>query len=128
MGFKVDKILDHLPFCQTLSERKCIMSVLEKARKETFGQQCSKLGFRAIAIELDTLKGGQKNEAVYTLALANGEAKVKVKEEYLIYDGVAMISAIGGTLGLCVGFSFYNLSNYFIGWLEVRIRSINVNR
>ena len=28
---------------------------------------------------------------------------VKVHEEYLLYDMVEMISAIGGTMGLCIG-------------------------
>ena len=30
-------------------------------------------------------------------------------EEYLIFDSVAMIGSIGGTLGLCIGFSFTNV-------------------
>ena len=30
-------------------------------------------------------------------------------EEYLIFDSVAMIGSIGGTLGLCIGFSFANV-------------------
>ena len=34
----------------------------------------------------------------------------KVNEEYLIFDAVAMISAIGGTLGLCIGFSFMDFA------------------
>ena len=34
--------------------------------------------------------------------------KVKVYEEYLIYDTVAMIGAVGGTLGMFIGFSFRN--------------------
>ena len=31
---------------------------------------------------------------------------VAVKEEYVIYDMLQLIGAIGGTLGLCIGFSF----------------------
>ena len=34
---------------------------------------------------------------------------VSVKEEYLIYDMVSMISAIGGTMGLCIGLSFKDI-------------------
>ena len=34
---------------------------------------------------------------------------VTVHEEYLIFDSVAMIGSIGGTLGLCIGFSFANV-------------------
>ena len=122
LGFKLDKITAHLPFCQKLSERKCLLKVLTKIRKDAFRRACSKIEYKAIANELEN-EQGWKNQAFYKLALANGEAKANVKEENLIYDGVAMISAIGGTFGLCVGFSFYNLSNYFIGWLECRIKN-----
>ena len=34
-----------------------------------------------------------------------------VYHEYLVCDLVAMISAIGGTLGICVGFSFTDLAS-----------------
>ena len=43
---------------------------------------------------------------------------VTVKEEYLIYDAVAMISAIGGTMGLCIGFSFTEVANFLLRSLE----------
>ena len=62
----------------------------------------------------------QSGQIVYDIVFAT-PVKVNVKEEYLIYDGVAMISAIGGTLGLCIGFSFYNLASFFTGWLENRL-------
>ena len=47
--------------------------------------------------------------------------KVEVREEYLIYDAVAFVSSIGGTLGLCIGISFYNLSNVLLKWLKIGI-------
>ena len=43
---------------------------------------------------------------------------VTVKEEYVIYDAVAMISAIGGTMGLCIGFSFLDLARLCLEYLE----------
>ena len=90
-------------------------------RKDAFEHLCTKIEYKAIANELESVKR-RHNEAFYLLALSNGEARVKVKEEYLINNGVAMISAIGGTLGICIGFSFYNLSNFLSCWLEVRNR------
>ena len=51
-------------------------------------------------------------------------ARVKVKQEYLIYDTVSMISAIGGTLGLCIGFSFREVSGVVLGYMEVGINRI----
>ena len=36
--------------------------------------------------------------------------KVLVKHEYLVYDLVSMVSAVGGTMGLFIGFSFRECS------------------
>ena len=44
---------------------------------------------------------------------------VGVKEQYVLYDGVAMISAIGGTMGLCIGFSFNDTINFLLSIMEV---------
>ena len=49
--------------------------------------------------------------------------KVKIYEEYLIYDLVSMIGAIGGTLGLCIGFSFNDVCNFLLNHLESGISS-----
>ena len=57
-------------------------------------------------------------------ALSFGKpALVAVKEEYLIYDLVSMIGAIGGTLGLCIGFSFNDACNFLLNHLESGISS-----
>ena len=50
--------------------------------------------------------------------------KVTVKEEYLVYDAVAFVSSIGGTLGLCIAFSFYNSISVIKGWVEFGIRML----
>ena len=49
-------------------------------------------------------------------------ARVNVKEEYLIYDMVSMIGAIGGTMGLCIGFSFKDCARWGLSYVE---KSIN---
>ena len=41
-----------------------------------------------------------------------------VYEEYLIYDAVGMIGAVGGTLGMIIGFSFNNVINYLISMFQ----------
>ena len=51
-----------------------------------------------------------------------------VKEEYLIYDYVGLISSVGGTLGICVGFSFYNVSSRIVGWLGLGIKIVTKKR
>ena len=52
-------------------------------------------------------------------------AEVLVKEEYIIFDGVAMISAIGGTLGLCIGFSFLEIASNILRILENVSQSVS---
>ena len=47
--------------------------------------------------------------------------EMTVKEEYLIYDMVSMISAIGGTMGLCVGFSFNDISSFVLDQMNAAI-------
>ena len=53
---------------------------------------------------------------------------VTVKEEYVIYDAVAMISAIGGTMGLCIGFSFSDISSLLIRCIEIRCLKGSANK
>ena len=42
---------------------------------------------------------------------------VTLSEEYLIYDSIGMVGSVGGTLGMFIGFSFYDLvvrmANFF---------------
>ena len=40
----------------------------------------------------------------------NYEDEVEVYEEYLIYEITSVIGSVGGTLGLFVGFSFFDIS------------------
>ena len=51
---------------------------------------------------------------------------VQVYQEYLIYDEIGMIGSIGGLLGLFLGFSFLNVTSYFIGKIQKLGRSIRI--
>ena len=53
---------------------------------------------------------------------------VSVDEEYLIYDLVAMIGAIGGTLGLCIGFSFFDSCGFIISYLEQGFEKLSLKK
>ena len=46
---------------------------------------------------------------------------VAIHEEYLIYDFVGMLGSIGGTLGMCIGFSFVGLSSVILNHLRILI-------
>ena len=46
---------------------------------------------------------------------------VAIHEEYLIYDFIGMLGSIGGTLGMCIGFSFVSLSSVLLFYLQILI-------
>ena len=49
-----------------------------------------------------------------------------VYEEYLIYDVISAIGSVGGTLGMCIGFSFTGLISYIIHLIQYRIMIIRI--
>ena len=80
----------------------CYWEKLGDVEKKVVTKPCTILEYND---ELDVYQTSENNSAWFEIQFLN-PAKVTVKEEYLIYDAVSMISAIGGTMGLCVGFSF----------------------
>ena len=121
LGKTMNKIIAHLPVCRNIEEENCMLDVANEVQNQPSNidmKQCTRLQYAGITNRL--IDNQQSDQVVYDIVFAT-PVKVNVKEEYLIYDGVAMISAIGGTLGLCIGFSFYNLASFFTGWLENRL-------
>ena len=41
----------------------------------------------------------------------------KIFQEYYIYDGLAMVGSIGGSLGLFIGFSFFDFLSLILDFL-----------
>ena len=117
---KLDKILEHLPFCNTSSQINCYWEKLGDVEKKVVTKPCTILEYNG---ELDVYQTSKNNSAWFEMQFLN-PAKVTVKEEYLIYDAVSMISAIGGTMGLCVGFSFTAFVSCLLSFLELAIRKI----
>ena len=65
------------------------------------------------------------NEEVYKIkfkyVFASPET-VTVYEEYLIYDTIGMIGSIGGTLGMCIGFSFATTISTMLSFFQRKLR------
>ena len=47
-----------------------------------------------------------------------------VFEEYLVYDTIGVIGAVGGTLGMCIGFSFTNLTHCIMTCIQFIINFV----
>ena len=49
-----------------------------------------------------------------------------VYEEYLIYDAISMIGSVGGTLGMCIGFSFTGMISSLMNILRHVLMTIKL--
>ena len=111
-GESLNKIIAHLPACENTEEEKCFEDVLQRVRKNIVDKPCTKLQYKG-RHQTFNLEKNQSNTLVLAYRFAN-PPKMLVREEYLIYDGISMISAIGGTLGLFIGFSFNSFLRFIM--------------
>ena len=49
--------------------------------------------------------------------------KISVSKEYLIYDFIGMIGSVGGTIGMFIGFSFFDVIGRLSTYLKTVIMS-----
>ena len=128
-GKRLNKILEHLPHCSTDAEEKCFRDTLHLSRKNILTKPCTKLQYKGEYSKFDQIAPNVPvpvNQAIFMLQFAI--KKVSVNEEYLIYDAVAMVGAIGGTIGLCIGFSFSDLTSILLGYAATGIKWVNGGR
>ena len=120
-GVTLDQMLDHLPKCSRVTQRYCYYQAWKNVSRQIQNNKpCKKILYKAEETHFSTQP---KNQAMFKI-LFPSPPKIDVQEEYLIYDAVAMVSSIGGTLGLCIGFSFYDLSKTFLGWLGKMLKNV----
>ena len=111
----LSKNIDQLPQCKSDNDTKCFYDSFDSTQKllRTYTGACTKVKYNVASVNKKTWSGkGAKFQVVFD------PPRVQVQEEYVIYDSVAVISAIGGTLGLCIGFSFTTFTHTMIGVLE----------
>ena len=81
--------------------------------------QCPKLCM-TLEYSLQTITTREEKYSRLALAyvFASSNSNVLAYEEYLIYDMTSMIGSVGGTLGLCIGFSFTGVFSKFLKFLQ----------
>ena len=75
---------------------------------------------------------GEKN---YESNIVNNETHIvyqfappmmtNVQQEYLIFDTIGMIGSVGGTLGMCIGFSFSGVTTHILDLIQAKIINFN---
>ena len=113
--------------CTNQAESDCFYDQKQMAQKDMIEKPCTK-------IEYETKQWSESktdNQSIEFWVEFSNPPKVTVKEEYLLFDMVSMISAIGGTMGLCIGFSFSNVTKWIMRQIEYSFNggcSRNCNR
>ena len=87
----MNEILKHLPTCKNLKETKCSWKSLNAVLNDyTDIKPCVKLEYKGKETTYHDKPKGKMSK--YILLFSN-PPKVNVREKYLIYDGVTLISA-----------------------------------
>ena len=119
--------LPSMPICKTVEEMIEFWIIWNNIN---FDDLCSKL---CINLEYSGEEsyyrkswGNRKNGYRHNTHLSYGFSSnsTTVYEEYLVYDIVSMIGSVGGTLGMCIGFSFTGMISFVIDFIENGIRIV----
>ena len=104
------KVLSKGKICQTKEEIECAKMIDNfawwKIPKGKCPMPCTLIQYKERS-QVRYHEGNHHKVSFYYMISYVDE--VIVKEEYIIYDIIGMIGAVGGTLGLFIGFSIYNV-------------------
>ena len=116
--FSISTMYNATPICETEEEFICSHKVTQKLKDEsTCLPACNQINY-VLEVEYredEDLPNARRN---ITILYKISDTKMKVEEEYLIKDFVGMIGSIGGTLGLCIGFSFLGGTSFLLSHLQ----------
>ena len=110
--------LPSLPVCKinkTNVEEKEFLNALRINTDQCSIKLCATLEYSATQI---LNYGLIKTNITFQFAYNIPSNKTTLYEEYMIYDAINAIGSVGGTLGMCIGFSFYGLISSFINILQ----------
>ena len=111
-----DPNIEQIPRCKTVIEEKCFFRMKKEIQPQLVKKPCTKLQYSNIVVE-STRKYRLSNIEV-RIKFAK-PLQVRVKTEYLLMDFLSMIGAVGGTLGLCIGFSFKEVLGFLLDLVQI---------
>ena len=109
--------IGRLPQCHGNPE--CFDHQFTNTIANTTAEPCTKLQYQ---VEVNQEELEDKGKVLYFKLLM--DPTVEVEEEYMIFDTVSMIGAIGGTMGLLIGFSCTGAVSAAISMLEKAIEHL----
>ena len=115
LGMRLNEIVKGNPICKNSKDLDCALNAVIKAKPtDPTSRPCRRVHYIGV-----TSKGMAKSKRISYYLVFKDPSMITVKEEYLIYDRVGLISSVGGILGICVGISFYGISENLVGLMMV---------
>ena len=108
------------PICNSTDSYLCAWSVITPAfndyiRNDDFPKTCTILQYSGNVESDKNTTSSYETQFMYSFT---PPITTIVYEEYLIYDAFGLIGSVGGTLGMCVGFSFSGVINSVVSFLS----------
>ena len=117
IGKTFQKESPDLPECQYEEDERCALDAIENIKRGIIKKPCTKIEYSSF--NQNTVIEANSNKTIqFEFGFSYPEV-VQVYEEVLLFDEIAMISSIGGTLGLCIGFAFTNISRSLISYAKM---------
>ena len=114
-----------LPICKDESKKMEFMINFYNVLSSNEGncqKLCTTLGFSGEESQPEKLWLNNGSIIGFGYRFPTSSDTVTVYSEYLIYDTVSMIGAVGGTLGMCIGFSFTGLITCLINYIQYGVK------
>ena len=108
-------LVSHIKECKSELEGNCSRNIMIECEKEIIIKPCKKLFYFGRVMRPSQTKTQNTSHLWYHFT---PPGNLIVHEEYLVFDMISLISSVGGTLGLCIGFSFANLVTYAMTFLK----------
>ena len=99
-------LVAHIEECKSELENECSRNVMIDCEKKVIIKPCKKLFYFGSIMRPSRTETQNTSRLWYHFS---PPGNLIVYEEYLVFDMISLISSVGGTLGLCIGFSFTNL-------------------
>ena len=112
-----------LPVCNNEDDLNCFNEAFDAVHQGILIKPCTKVQYKVV----EDLYPHPVDEVEFVFHFTKPPLAT-VKEEYVIYDFVAMISAVGGTMGLCTGFSFMTVTNWLLNYIVSGFHFMNNQR
>ena len=115
-ALRQSKEIDRLPFCMDKNDTECFYQNFDLTVESLniYSGPCTKLQH----LMMSKYDFPSQDPTIAELHVIFDPPRTTVMEQYLIYDMVALISAIGGTMGLSIGFSFTHFTSTTLKLVE----------